>query len=124
MKIRRYKLSILWSIAAAAIAIASTAAIADDKPSSNATAGLMSFPNARVINVTPAEVTAPADDAPIEVKQLANGAVGVKLNEAYMSHSIVRKDANGEMIMQCLSDEPAADHALHSASDQGVRHER
>jgi hypothetical protein len=124
MKRCRHRLWTIRPIAAAAIAIASASAIADDKLSVTTTDGLMSFPNVRVVNVTPVDATAPAAAAPIEVTQLADGAVGVKLNEAYMSHSIIEKDASGEITIQCLSGESAADDALHSASvDPGVRHE-
>jgi hypothetical protein len=70
-------------------------------------------------------LTPAAPEAPVEVRQHANGTKAARLNEAYMSYSVVSKDASGKLTEQCLTGEQAADHALHGAAViEEVRHDR
>jgi hypothetical protein len=70
-------------------------------------------------------LTPPAPEAQVEVWQMANGAKAARLDESFMSYSLVRKDESGNLTEQCVTGESAADHALHTADVAGeVRHDR
>jgi hypothetical protein len=69
-------------------------------------------------------LTQAVPEAQVEVRQLANGAKAARLNEAYMSYSVVGKDASGNLTEQCVTGESAANHALHAAVVEEVRHAR
>ncbi|MGH8863466.1 MAG: post-PEP-CTERM-1 domain-containing protein [Burkholderiales bacterium] len=72
------------------------------------------------------DVLTPAvPEAPVEIRGLPDGSTIAKLNQSYMSYSVVQKDASGELAEQCVTGESAADHALHvNSADEEVRHER
>lgn len=70
-------------------------------------------------------LTPPAPAGQVEVRELANGGKLARLDESFMSYSVVRKDENGNLTEQCVTGESAADHALHgTTSVEEVRHER
>ena len=72
------------------------------------------------------EAQAPTEPAAqVEVRTSASGVKSARLNEAYMSYSVVNKNADGELVEQCVTGEAAAEHALHRVDAiEEVRHER
>jgi hypothetical protein len=49
---------------------------------------------------------------PLLMKSHASGAVGVRLNEEYMSYSVVVKQADGRLVEYCFSSPEAAQAAI------------
>jgi hypothetical protein len=70
-------------------------------------------------------MTSVEPETPVELSTMENGATMAKLNSAYMSYSVVQKNADGTLAEQCVTGESAADHALHEVTAGGeVSHDR
>jgi hypothetical protein len=66
-----------------------------------------------------------ADDAQVILWSLPGGGEAAQLTDEFMSYSVVHKDASGRLMENCVTGEPAADHALHNhAVIEEVRHDR
>ena len=72
------------------------------------------------------DATAPPEpEAKVEVRTSASGVKSAKLNEAFMSYSLVHKDASGTLTEQCVTGETAAAQEAHrAAGTEEVSHER
>lgn len=49
----------------------------------------------------------------------SSGAIGYRLDESYMSYSIVTRDANGNLVERCVTGADAAEAALRAPASQG-----
>ena len=58
--------------------------------------------------------TPPEPEAQVEVRTSASGVKSARLNEAYMSYSVVHKNSNGKLSEQCVTGESAADRCIPS----------
>ena len=60
---------------------------------------------------TPQRSPAAAVAAPVE-RRAANGAVGFHVGDTFMTYSVMRRNADGTMTMQCVTGAEAADKLL------------
>lgn len=64
-------------------------------------------------------------DEPVEVSTLASGMTVARLNQSFMSYSVVQKSTDGSLTERCVTGESAASHALHAAPVEAeVSHDR
>lgn len=102
----------------------STTGAAGMRVQKDRTTGQLRAPTAEEVQEFDA-LTPAAPEAPVEFSQRPDGSVVAKLNSAYLSYSVVSKDASGKLIERCVTGESAADHALHDATvEEEVGHER